>query len=290
MPAKAKSLLEPEQQPPFHQSRNPGGPNRHCPSRRYRSTAEPNGRPTLGSRSSFVPDSGSTLRDRSPFEPNGHPSPPAPKRCRVVRPPDPPKRRAEARCLTGRDALPTARRSEDQRPPDIGPLSVNPKVPFDRTARSPVRNPKVPAGSSDPTRTPLQPKLCREYEGRSPKRSEPKLLARRTSQPLSRGPKAPVSRSTPPSALRPEGRTVSGVRSDPPHRRPKLTTRPAGALLSGTEVPPIRAPPPDPREAEAPFEPNERSRWPRELPHLQGFDPRGDPPLTCRLFRPARGA
>jgi hypothetical protein len=39
-----------------------------------------------------------------------------------------------------------------------------------------------------------------------------------------------------------------------------------------------------------PIEPNERLRWPRELPRLQGFDPRGNPPLTCRRFRPARGA
>jgi hypothetical protein len=28
----------------------------------------------------------------------------------------------------------------------------------------------------------------------------------------------------------------------------------------------------------------------RELLHLQGFYPRGNPPLTCWLFRPTRGA
>jgi hypothetical protein len=158
---------------------------------------------------------------KGPFEPNGHPSPPAPKRCRAERPPDPPKRRTEAHHLAGRDALPSARRSEDQRPSDIGPLLVSPKAPADRTIRPPVRDPKVPAGSSDSTRTTSQPKLRREYEGRSPMRSEPKLSARRTSRPLGRGPKAPVSRSTPPSALRSEDRLVSGVRSGSYHRRPK---------------------------------------------------------------------
>jgi hypothetical protein len=64
----------------------------------------------------------------------------------------------------------------------------------------------------------------------------------------------------------------------------------AGALPSGTEVPLARAPPPDPPKAEAFFGTNERSRWPRELPRLQGFDPRGNPPRTRRWFRPARSA
>ena len=294
-----RNLLEPEQPLPFHRGRSSGGPNRRCPSRQRRSTTEPNGHPTLGSRSSFVPDSGSTLRDRNPFEPDSRPSSSAPKRNRTVRPPDPSKPSTEVDRPVGRDALPSARRSEDRRPLDIGPLLVDPKIPADRTVRSPLRDPRASSGSSDSTRTPLRPKPYWDYEGCSPKRGEPKLLSRRTSQPLCRCPKAPVSRSTPPSALRPEGRTVSSVRSDLPHQQPKkrrdlpaLSSRGPKSLriLSGTEVPSNRAPPLGLPGAEAPFEPNERLRWPRELPHLQGFDPRGDPPLTCRLFRPARGA
>ena len=69
-----RNLLEPGWQPPSRPSRSPGVPNRRRPSRRYRSTVEPNGRPTLESRSSFEPNSGSTLRGRNPFEPNGHPT------------------------------------------------------------------------------------------------------------------------------------------------------------------------------------------------------------------------
>jgi hypothetical protein len=103
----------------------------------------------------------------------------------------------------------------------MDPLTVDPKIPDDQTVRSPVRDPKIPAGSSDPTRIPQQPKLCWEYEGCSPMRLEPKLRARRTRRPLCRCPKAPVLRSTPPSALRPEGMIVSGVRSGSLHRIPK---------------------------------------------------------------------
>jgi hypothetical protein len=86
-------------------------------------------------------------------------------------------------------------------------------------------------------------------------------------------------------------RLCRNPKAAPSHQPALSSSRPKPRrMVSRAEAPSMRAPPSVPREAEASVGPNERSRWPRELPHLQGFDPRGDPPHTCRLFRPTRGA
>jgi hypothetical protein len=84
--------------------------------------------------------------------------------------------------------------------------------------------------------------------------------------------------------------TASEDRS--PLRRPlkaaSLRTPPrTEALIDAFERRNLRRMPP---ETKASFGPNVRSRWPREHRRLQGFDPRGSPPLTCRLFTPVCGA
>jgi hypothetical protein len=73
-PAKAEASSNPDGRCRSTRAEALADRNRCRPPRRYRSTAEPNGRPTLGSRSSFETDSGSTLQGRNPFEPNGRPT------------------------------------------------------------------------------------------------------------------------------------------------------------------------------------------------------------------------
>jgi hypothetical protein len=220
-PVKAETSPDPNNRRPFYQDRSPGRPKRLLPTspapKHRRAERSPDPREPKPRRA------GQLLNSPGPrsLRAGRSSAPPAPKRSRTVRPPDPPKPSAEADRPVGRDALPSARRSEDRRPSGIDPRPVDPKAPAVRTVRSPVRDPRASSGSSDPTRTPPRPKPYRECEGSSPMRSEPKLSARRTNRPRRRCPKAPVLRSAPPSALRPEGRTVSGVRSDSPHRKPK---------------------------------------------------------------------
>jgi hypothetical protein len=143
------------------------------------------------------------------------------------------------RSVVGRDVLPAARQPEDLRTPDIDPLSASPKARFDRTARSPVRSPKTPGGSSDPTRTPSWPKPRREYEGRSSICARPKPRAHRTSRPILGVPEGSLrlgrphqSRSDPKAVSRPAYAPSRSIET-------KETMVLAGALLSGTEVPSI---------------------------------------------------
>jgi hypothetical protein len=67
---------------------------------------------------------------------------------------------------------------------DICPLRRDPKIPLDRTCRSPVWNPKMPAGSNDSVRSRRSPKAPLSSGGCNPTHAEPKLLASRTSHPL----------------------------------------------------------------------------------------------------------
>ena len=74
---------------------------------------------------------------------------------------------------------------------------------------------------------------------------------------------------------------------NPPKARILRTPPRTEILTDALEGPyPRRMPP----EAETSAGPNVRSRRPREHRRLQGFDPRGNPPLTLRLFRPGHGA
>jgi hypothetical protein len=92
-----------------------------------------------------------------------------------------------------------------------------------------------------------------------------------------------------PARRRPEGLRLARLMPAPSARRsPGRTHRPPLRLpkdAAGSNGAARRSP-----EAEAPGGPRERWRWPRELPRLQGFDPRGNPPHTYRRFRPARSA
>jgi hypothetical protein len=255
-PAEAETSSDPDGSHPSSAGRSRCLPSSHRPSRRYRSTAEPNGRPTLGSRSSFEPNNGSALWDRSPFEPNGHPtlgsqssllpscahprepegslgpnvrpslrdrspvessvrsSSPVPRHRRTERPLDPPtpKRRRTRR---------SARRTPARRPAHTGHRSAlrEPEGSFrpDRSLACPKpedsgwfeRFHPHPVAAEAPSRI-RRPQLdLREaetpYEPNEP--SDPRRARRR----------APF-RSTPPFALRPEGRFASGVRSVPLHR------------------------------------------------------------------------
>jgi hypothetical protein len=95
--------------------------------------------------------------------------------------------------------------------PDICPLFRNPKVPSDRTYRSPVRDPKIPAGSSDSARLPSRPKPRWKTGGCSPASPEPKLLCRRTSRPSLENPKALSLQLAPPLPSKPEGSVAASV-------------------------------------------------------------------------------
>jgi hypothetical protein len=159
------------------------------PSRRRRNAAEPNGRPTLWSRSSFVPDSGSTLRGRNPIEPNVRPNPTAPKRRRTERPLDPPE--------------PKPRRT---RRPALSPL-------LRRAARFGHRSaPRIPEGIRRPDRSLAYP----EPEGSSrfershslPVGAEAPPEIRRP-QPSARETEAPFTPDEPFDPPEPEGSFVS---------------------------------------------------------------------------------
>jgi hypothetical protein len=227
-----------------------------------------------------------------------------------------------AEAPVGEDVLPSPAKSEGLAEPDICPLRLDPKILLDRTCRSPRWNPKIPAGSSDSARALRNPKVPSKHGGCNPTRREPKLLARRTSYPIPPTPEGddahellrPCSATRRPCRSRRASRCLppkpkkrwSRARHPPPPeaRRPRLepngpsasAPKPEDSVWNRTA---LTSPGPKSLRAEhlrslrrsrSPLGPNERWRWPQELPRLQGFDPRGNPPLTCRLFRPARGA
>jgi hypothetical protein len=128
-----------------------------------------------------------------------------------------------------------------------------------------------------------------------PSSEEP--AGRRTQLAAPRSPKAPSAYQPALCAPGPKPRRFEHLRS----RRPRPGALPAPAFPSRTEAlsvptrpdrapvgifrasPSCPGPKPlplrrDPFETDASHGPNERSRWPRELPHLQGFVPRSDPP------------
>jgi hypothetical protein len=160
----------------------------------------------------------------------------------------------------------------------MGPLSADPKIPFDRTVRPTVRNPKAPSKPSDSARSPSRPKPRRKSGGRSPAPPEPKLRSHQTSVPLLRDPKAPAARFAPPLTPRSEDRAARGVLPIPHHRIPKQqwleTTRPA-PLRSEDRADSVRAalpsavrrPPPVPPGSEDPLghrrHPKMPSKWGR---------------------------
>jgi hypothetical protein len=176
------------------------------------------------------------------------------------------------RLIDGRNHDETRRPSRTERDPKTSPVRsgcpslCDPKTP---SGPSEVRNPSGPSGIRRSLRAP--PKFGGPVGFRRRPKTSPEL-----------------GRSSVPTGIRRSRR--SRTPAGPPPKPEGSDGLSAVALVSGTEVPPTRAPPLGPSETEASSEPNERLRWPRELPHLQGFDPRGDPPLACRLFRPARGA
>lgn len=159
-----------------------------------------------------------------------------------------------------------------------------------RSGRPSLDRPKTASGPSQVRRPARAPPTSEDAAGDGQgvrSRRHPKTPPK--PDPAGSSPKPEGSAGSPAGALLSEAEAPSiPLRARSPvdsSSRPKPRR-----FLAGTEVPSNRAPPFDPLETEASFEPNERLRWPRELPHLQGFDPRGDPPLTCRLFRPTRSA
>jgi hypothetical protein len=211
---------------------------------------------------------------------------PEPKLCPVGPAPVPP----EPKLHWMRRAVRSVVAPKDFASLDICPLHCDPKASPARTCHSPVCVPKATDGSNDSTRSSSRPKSLWKILRLQPSvsRAEAPLPPNEPSvAPESEDPFTSFSPAftTEARRLRCLQRAIHPFRRDRNHDEPDELL-----ILFGTEVPLTRAPPLDSPQAEAFVEPNERLRWPQELPRLQGVNPRSDPPHMCRWVRPAHSA
>jgi hypothetical protein len=194
------------------------------------------------------------------------------------------------------------RRLRRRSPPGVGPCSPPPR---DLAADRACARPK-PRRSPDSSHRSAGAEAPPD-ETRCPLRAHPKVYAIRASADL-HGPEGPwrstvrspvpgpktEAGSSDPARLSPRPkprrntvgcRPLAGKgRPKAPFAHPRALSRARPKSLSLEHLRSVR-PRPKPR-----IEPNERSRWPRVLPRLQGFAPRDDPPLVYRLIRPVHSA